>query len=374
LHERERLIRLIRRLADEVGQRIADPSSARSPIVVLVDGLDAVRGSLDDLDTLTELEMIDTIIMLGPAQDVVMVCAFDRAASIPSAVLARCPQRWIFHLTDPLDASGLGVAAVDVPGPLPGRIFVATTGLEAQVMLGSLSLSSSVVGPVPGPIGCLPSEVAATELPLGECRGDDSLLPLGLRFDDGRLCTVDVPDGEHVLIIGPPRSGRSTTLQRMVRAWTALYPDGWWRIVAPRRTVLGEEHRHRSLSEIIDDVPSAGRVLIAIDDAEMVDDVSGALAALTASRRHGLMIIATGKPDSLRQSYGHWTGVVRRSRLGVVTSASNDLDGDLLGAMLPRRVPIAARPGLVWLVSDGITVLAQVAVDFSEIGALTARD
>jgi S-DNA-T family DNA segregation ATPase FtsK/SpoIIIE len=189
------------------------------------------------------------------------------------------------------------------------------------------------------------------------------LLPLGLRFGDGRVCSIDVPDGEHLLIIGPSRSGRSTALQRMVRAWRDAYPDGWWRVVAPRRTVLDEEHRHRSLAEIIDGVPFDGRVLMAIDDAELVDDVGGALAALAASRRQGLMIIATGKPDSLRQSYGHWTGVVRRSRLGIVTTASNDIDADLVGAVLPRRMPIAPRPGLVWLVSDGDVVLTQVAVD-----------
>jgi S-DNA-T family DNA segregation ATPase FtsK/SpoIIIE len=75
------------------------------------------------------------------------------------------------------------------------------------------------------------------------------------------------------------------------------------------------------------------------------------------------MIIAAGKPDSLRQSYGHWTSVVRRSRLGLVTTAANDLDGDLLGAMLPRRTPIDPRPGLVWLVADGDVTLLQVAVD-----------
>ena len=55
--------------------------------------------------------------------------------------------------------------------------------------------------------------------------------------------------------------------------------------------------------------------------------------------------------------------MVRRSRLGLVTSASNDLDGDLLGVMLPRRLPIPARPGLAWLVSDGDVVLTQIAVD-----------
>jgi len=133
--------------------------------------------------------------------------------------------------------------------------------------------------------------------------------------------------------------------------------------VAPRRTVLDEERRYRSLDEVVDDLPPHGRVLIAVDDAELVDDVGGALAKLAASRRPGLMIVATGKPDSLRQSYGHWTGVIRRSRLGIVMAASNDLDGDLLGATLPRHLPIAARPGLAWLVSDGNVDLVQIAVD-----------
>jgi S-DNA-T family DNA segregation ATPase FtsK/SpoIIIE len=184
-----------------------------------------------------------------------------------------------------------------------------------------------------------------------------------LRFGDGHTCNLDVPDGEHVLIIGPPRSGRSTALQRIVRAWAEANPDGWWRVVAPRRTSLDERHRHRSLAAIIDDIPPIGRVLIAVDDAELVDDIGGALAALSASRRPGLMIVATGKPDALRQSYGHWTGVIRRSRLGLVMAASSDLDGDLVGVALPRRMPIPPRPGLVWLASDGDAELAQVAVD-----------
>jgi len=209
----------------------------------------------------------------------------------------------------------------------------------------------------------LRAEVAAAEIPEALQSGDDTLLPLGLRFGDGRVCVLDVPDGEHVLVVGPPRSGRSTTLQRMVRAWVNAYPDGWWRVVAPRRTVFDDDSRHRSLADIVDGIPPTGRVLIAVDDAELVDDEGGVLAALAASRRHGLMIMATGKPDSLRQSYGHWTGVIRRSRLGIVTSAANDLDADLLGAMLPRHLPIPARPGLVWLVADGDLVLAQIAVD-----------
>ena len=363
LHERERLIRLITRLADEVECRIAHPTSARHPIVVLVDGFDMVRKSIDELDTAAEFAMLETIVALGAPQDVVVICAFDRVASIPSTVLARCPARWIFHLTDPLDAAGLGIAAADVPGPQPGRVVVAATGLEAQLMVALAPLSTAADGTIPASIGCLPAEVSAIDLPPTETCGADSLLPIGLRFDSGATCAIHVPDGEHLLIIGPARSGRSTALRRLVQAWRAAHPDGWWMVVAPRRSVFGEQNRHRSLADFVDAVPCDGRVLIAVDDAELVDDVGGVLAGLAASRRVGLMIVAAGKPDSLRHSYGHWTGVVRRSRLGIVTTAANDLDGDLLCADLPRRVPIAARPGLAWVVSDGVVVLAQVAID-----------
>ena len=363
LHERERVIRLINRVADELAGRIADPSVSRHPIVVLVDGLDAVRSSLDDVETVAEFEKLESIMTLGSAHDVVMVCAVDRVAAIPSSVLARFAQRWIFHLTDPLDAVGLGIAPSDVPGPIPGRIFVASTALEAQLMVGQLPLSMCVDDRAPAAVECLPAVLHSADLPAAAHRSDDSLLPIGLRFGDGHICNLDVPDGEHVLIIGPPRSGRSTALQRVLRAWVDAYPDGWWRAVTPRRTVLDEQNRHRSLAAILDGVPQAGRVLLAIDDAELVEDIGGALASLATSRRPGLMIVATGKPDSLRQSYGHWTGVVRRSRLGIVMAAASDLDGDLVGVILPRRMPIPARPGLAWLVSDGDAVLAQVAVD-----------
>ncbi|HEX2783389.1 MAG TPA: FtsK/SpoIIIE domain-containing protein, partial [Ilumatobacteraceae bacterium] len=369
IHERERLTRVINRLAGEMQRRISDPTAPRQPVVVLIDGLDAVRNALDDLETDAEREMLDSIIALGCAHDVVMVCAFDRVAAIPSSVVARCAARWIFHLTDPLDATSLGVAAADVPGPQPGRIVVAATRLHAQLMVGSLPRATSLDNPAPAPIECLPAELDSRDLPPGECRRGDSLLPIGLRFDDGRVCTIDVPDGEHFLIVGPARSGRSTALRRIVRAWREAHADGWCRIVAPRREFFDGERNHRSLVDIVDDVPGDGRVLIAIDDAELVDDIGGLLAALAASRRHGLMIVAAGKPDSLRHTYGHWTGVVRRSRLGIVTAAANDLDGDLLGATLPRRTPIPARPGLVWLVSDGIVVLTQVAMDRVEVRA-----
>jgi S-DNA-T family DNA segregation ATPase FtsK/SpoIIIE len=106
---------------------------------------------------------------------------------------------------------------------------------------------------------------------------------------------------------------------------------------------------------------SRAPLLIVIDDAELVDDATGALAALISSRVEHVAVVAAGRPDALRTAYGHWTGAVRRSRLGIVMAASSDLDGDLLGVALPRRRPIPARPGLGWLVGDGRARLAQIA-------------
>ena len=67
--------------------------------------------------------------------------------------------------------------------------------------------------------------------------------------------------------------------------------------------------------------------------------------------------------NSLRTMYGHWTAVVRRSRLGLLLALGTDADGDLLGEVLPRRTPISARRGLAWLIDADGRRLVQVAVD-----------
>ncbi|HSB87026.1 MAG TPA: hypothetical protein VLD86_11980, partial [Ilumatobacteraceae bacterium] len=257
----------------------------------------------------------------------------------------------------------LGVAAAAVPGVVPGRIVVTASGLEAQLVAGASPPLRDGAGELPQPVRSLPLAVDSSALPPGTLLGGDVVLPVGYRFDDDRVSMLHVPDGEHVLVIGPARSGRSTVLRRIVQAWRQAHPDGWWRAVAPRRSGIQLDDGHRSLVDVIADVPIDGPVLIVVDDAELVDDVDGRLTMLAASRRHGLLIACAGKPDSLRHTYGHWSTVIRRSRLGIVTSAASDLDGDLLGATLPRRIPIAARTGLSWVVADGSAVLTQIAVD-----------
>jgi S-DNA-T family DNA segregation ATPase FtsK/SpoIIIE len=110
-------------------------------------------------------------------------------------------------------------------------------------------------------------------------------------------------------------------------------------------------------------LPDHGPALLIVDDAELVDDPDGSLLQLVTRPRRGALVVAAARPEALRQSYGHWTGAVRRSRLGVVMAGATDLDADLLGATLPRWLPVEPRPGLAHLVCDGTVTLVQVARD-----------
>jgi S-DNA-T family DNA segregation ATPase FtsK/SpoIIIE len=111
---------------------------------------------------------------------------------------------------------------------------------------------------------------------------------------------------------------------------------------------------------VVDAVPDGRPCLVLVDDAERLDDASGAFAALIADRRPGLLVVAAGRPDALRIQYGQWTNVIRRSRTGLLMSTCADTEGDVLGELLPRRPAIPPRPGLAWVVGGGVRALAQV--------------
>jgi S-DNA-T family DNA segregation ATPase FtsK/SpoIIIE len=101
-------------------------------------------------------------------------------------------------------------------------------------------------------------------------------------------------------------------------------------------------------------------VLVAVDDAERVADADGRLLELVTERHPDVMVVAAGRPDSLRAMYGHWTAVLRRSRIGLVMTTGSEIDGDLLGEPLPRRSPVAPRAGLAWMIDGSGRRLVQI--------------
>ncbi|MFJ9008891.1 hypothetical protein [Streptomyces canus] len=101
--------------------------------------------------------------------------------------------------------------------------------------------------------------------------------------------------------------------------------------------------------------------VVLIDDADVFDDFSGVLHALTPHQDPGIHVIAAARNGGEVRSSTHWLTSVRRSRSGVLLMPDS-LDGDLLGVGLPRRAALTMRPGRGYLVSDGSFTAVQVAV------------
>ncbi|MDO9173405.1 MAG: FtsK/SpoIIIE domain-containing protein, partial [Actinomycetota bacterium] len=369
LHERERVMRLLHRLARSGGQ-----STDASPVVLFIDGLDAVRRALDDVETADEFDMLDDVLANGSARGVTVVATVEHASAVPAAWLVRCPHRWVLHLHEPHDAGLVGVPAARVPGGgTPGRLVDATSGLEAQLVtpahhavLGSTDDAEHAAPP----ITALPALVTAAALPRGSRRDGVAAVPVGLDFVTGDPASLLLPDGEHLVVVGGARTGRTSALARMANGWAEAHPGGWIGAVLPRRSsTVGRTVATATcvdgaaMGRLLDELPVAGPALLLVDDADTVDDLDGRLAAIAAGSRPATSLVIAGRPDALRQLYGHWTGVVRRSRMGVVLTGGSELDGDLLSAVVPRRTPVPARPGLAWLVDNGTVRLVQLAID-----------
>jgi S-DNA-T family DNA segregation ATPase FtsK/SpoIIIE len=373
-HDRERLWRLLHHLAD---RRAGQPAA-----LLVIDGVECLRRELEPFERALELDLFERLVAEADTLGVTLLLGTDGVARLPSTLIARCPSRWLMHLHDAHDGAVFGVPATSIPAAIPGRIVRAGPGLaNAQVV-------------APAPLASARKGLARTErLDVLSCRFDGTQLPLssrcgavwrvmiGTRFDDLAPLPLDVHDGDHVLIVGPGRTGKSEALVRCVAAWHDAASDDHDAaaiatvMIAPRRSPLvaagaclhagvytsPDGALSQALAEVLTHLAAGRPTLLAIDDAELVHDGDGRLTALIAARTAGLVVVAAGRGDALRQTYGHWTAAVRRSRLGVMLTGASDVDADLFGVVLPRSIPLAARPGLAHVVDRGELVLAQLA-------------
>ena len=360
--EVERLTRLFARLADELDRRATD--GWRTPtVVVAVDGYAAVRDALDDVAHTEAAMRFDRVLRDGPAVGIVAVITTDGSSSRGLAVPRSAT--WVFHVADPSSARTVGLRGPLVGPGRPGRLRVVESGLEGHVAFapepfGDIESSRRAGGPSigPPPVRVLAEVVDADQLDAlvpvdGESGGCDGLpveLILGIGADDLEPARLRVPAGDHVFIGGGARTGRSTALRQVEAAWRRTHPGGRVVRVARHRPV-GAEH--------LDGEPDRAALLVVVDDAERVDDPDGTLARLIA--RHGVTVAAAARLEAVRVAYGHWTREVARGRCGLIMTSMGDVDGELLGATLPRRTPIPPRPGLAWMVDQAGHRLVQVA-------------
>jgi S-DNA-T family DNA segregation ATPase FtsK/SpoIIIE len=371
--DRERQVRLIRHLRAELDRRRG--ARGARPIVVLIDNLAGLRGAFDDPDGEALFARLGQVYADGHAAGITFAVAADRLNVVPPAWTAITRQRWLFQLPEQYDYLQAGLTRKDQPARVPGRMVVAPSGLQAQVGLPAPDAVKAVVAAHAGavrvatPIGALPSAVTVAQL--GEAAhtsGEPWRIPLGIRESDLGVAALALYEGEHALIAGPARSGRSTALLTLA---AGLRRAGGVRVAGTgaRRSPLRDcadldefAERGGAMTAMLARLRSAaGPTVLLIDDADSFDDADQAIAGLLSTNRPDLHVIVAGNADALLSTYGGWTQTIRKSRTGLLLRPAPDAHGTLVGVALPRRAPVHLGVGRGYLVHNGDLEIVQVA-------------
>lgn len=378
-HERQR--RLLSRLRGELerrrmeaGRRATGPS-----IVLLVDSYGGFAAEHSDSAGDALRDIFSRLWADGPELGLHIAVSAERVGAMPGALAGLARQRLAFQLSDVSDYGQFGVRRRKMPSPIPGRAIVAGSGRSIQVAVPSDGLRAAVgliaqAHPAPArppePVGALPAEIGIEAI-TGAVRaaGTPLFLPVAIGESQLQAAGLTLHQGEHALIAGPARSGKSTLLCTAALVMRQAAPGTTIMAVALRPSPLRE---CEAVSRLVTDPGQLQAAvaetrqpgtpfLLLVDDAEIVEDQGRSLAELLSDHQTPGHVLAAGRADALRSALGHWTTAVRRSRTGVLLNPDPLSDGQLLGAALPRRQSVPPRTGLGYVVEAGQIELAQVA-------------
>ncbi|MGY1832344.1 FtsK/SpoIIIE domain-containing protein [Geodermatophilus sp. SYSU D01180] len=361
-----RTVRLVSRLAGEVAGRRASGRADAPAVLLLVDGVDALLAQLDEAVPGQGAAEFLRLVRDGGAARLTCVLTADRA--VPGGRLAAAVgTRLVLPLPDRADYAVAGVPVRAVPGARPpGRALLGEEALECQVALPRpLRRTAPAAPPGAGPLVVpeLPPDPPPVQPPAGE---DTDLLrrvPLGPGGDEGGVLTVDLLRAGGLLVVGPPGSGRTSTLAALGATLTAAG-------VPVLRVARGGRPAPDGLPALSpDDVPGwrawsarlAGRPgAVLLDDAGTLADSPVGTALAGGDRSGGeVLVLATGTAGELSPAFRGPVAELRRGRSGLLLCPGPG-DAELLGTRLPRT-PVPVRPGSGWLVTAGTAQRVQVA-------------
>ncbi len=419
----ERRIRLLRYLDDEISARRALPQGCadgpeRPDLVLLVDDLAGLARHHDPVRETEPHQQFARIWSNGPAVGVRVAVSAGRAADLPAELAASAGVVLVHNTAEIGDALRFGLRA-DTTTLNPGRALRGADGVEVQVALptpqdletAAAQHATACTGhgddlAAPVKIGVLPEVVGAGDLPVA---GEITAHRIRLDFAMCELRLVptgfDLHNGEHALVLGPARTGRTSALAAMAvaarnaGAQIVVVSDTphsqLAQILGLEPTTLSDLSRQceatalagatalddadgfsdadtapcdsatfgaaESVGAPTDDpgVPAFRRVVL-LDNAERVEDHNQVLVGLLNNPDTPTHVIAATSADRLRSCYGHWLNEMRACRTGVLLRPG-PLDGDLLGVTLPPRIVPARHPGRCIIASGGVATAAQIA-------------
>jgi S-DNA-T family DNA segregation ATPase FtsK/SpoIIIE len=301
------------------------------------------------------------------------------------SLVSSLPRRVVLRLgnDDEYSSAGEPVGILSPTSP-PGRAIMEGTEVQVAVLGGSANgerqadeiarlaarLRAAGVHEVP-PVGVLPDEFrrASLEAPVSAERlvfaiGDVDLGPRGIPVGQG-----------HVLVAGPPRSGKTTALATIAQSAalagiplfhvhvrpTPLSHAPFWGKVAQ-----GAADGAALLEKIAGVAERFGRrTLVVVDDlGELCDtEADTALTELLRSARdHPITVIVAADNTVARRQYSGAIPEIRKDGIGVLLQPDTDSDGDLVGVTLPRRTQGAWAEGRGYYAARGTAELIHVAL------------
>jgi S-DNA-T family DNA segregation ATPase FtsK/SpoIIIE len=404
--DNEKVLRLLSQLEKEISDRkdrfaaagasslsefrsLADPSAAR--IVVLLDSYGGFYSAMQEVDHGAPVERLTRILAEGRSVGVDMFITASRKAEVPGSVTGLVSSTLVLRMANSDEYLGLGIQGGSIPvSAPPGRGFVdgnietqvavfGEDGSAAAQRMALVKLARQTKEVYPGqtapPIRVLPNEVSIADFPIPE----SPLRPMiGLDDENVEPTAIDMSDNGF-LVVGPPRSGRTTTLATLSESIRSADPEIEVHLLAPRRTGLTDldiwTSVHSGLRECDDFATELEKrleertfesppVLIVIDDGEELTDSASGRALETIVRRGrdvGIRVIGACEVQSAHRAFGSWVSEARKHKVGLLLTPDFDIDGDLFGVRLPRTTQRRFPPGRGFLVERGGLALLQVA-------------
>lgn len=374
--DRERQVRLLRYLQEEVEARRARGSKDGCAVVLLLDNYGGFSASFDHPTDLGHRETLRRIVAEGPGVDVFVVMSADQAAAVPSNLAALVPEKLIFRMADSFDYAALGLPNRDLPDLPDGRAIQVGSGVVVQIAdvadsdLSRIAIQAVPPRTTPAAIGVLPRRSDLADVAHRASMADrDWFLPIGIGDRHLEPVGLHLGESEHALIVGPAGSGKSTALRVISIIVAGHRPDVAITALAPRRSPLREAEEIGTLVTDPDGVDVAVLKILAdptpqlvlVDDADDLSDPGGALLRLFRQRRPDVRVVGAGRADALRSMYGHWTQELRKSRQGIALRPQTEVDGELWHTSLPRHGSPVRTPGRGYLINDGRVELVQLA-------------
>jgi S-DNA-T family DNA segregation ATPase FtsK/SpoIIIE len=381
--EEEKLVRLLRHLSGELGHRktlFAEVGVSTLPgyraaartdlpaLVVLIDNLPALLSAYPDLE-----DQVAQLAQQGGTLGIHLVFSAATPTLVRLRIASSFNQAIVLRLADRADYGAvLSVPHGYEPSTLSGRGLVKSRPvLECQLAqpapgLGeveqiaavrrlSREMSEAWSGSRPWRVRTLPERVQLEDLLERVDRADDNpITVVGLAEDDLEPLLVDLRDGPHFVISGPPGGGKSTLLRTCLWSLAQRRNTDSLRILLadfrgddtdshrPGVVVAADAHAFaNALDKLLRLEDPNLTKLVAIDDLESLQRVVDAetlqrLGEAIRARTPGVHVLLVGTSAAFAATYDGPAQLIKQGQTGFIVGGTDYDDLQVLGISVPH--------------------------------------